>query len=233
MSTRTTWPRRPLGVNGGELSQPVAPAREGKFPSTGNCAAAPMCCPVESIIPSPATAMHIAPMTRERRRRWLASSDISFSFPPCCFLSVDASGGRWRTGAPARPCPFDSAFQERQKLRVDLIRVSGGQTMRSAGIVDLLRALDQLGRFFRRVFDWNDLVVFTVQHESGHVEFLQILRLVRFGKRLDAFVGVQETRLHAPEPELIEHSLRNFGPGTVGAVERRRQVLPILGRILE
>src|SRR5262245_17361527 len=39
-STSTTLPRRPAGVNGGELSHPVAPAREGNEPSTGNWTAA-------------------------------------------------------------------------------------------------------------------------------------------------------------------------------------------------
>src|SRR4051812_29277458 len=35
-SIKTTWPRRPAAVNGGELSHWVAPAREGNEPSTGN-----------------------------------------------------------------------------------------------------------------------------------------------------------------------------------------------------
>src|SRR3954447_6185834 len=37
---RMTWPCRPAAVNGRELSQPVAPSREGILPSTGNWAAA-------------------------------------------------------------------------------------------------------------------------------------------------------------------------------------------------
>jgi hypothetical protein len=36
MSARTTFPRRPSGVNGGELSQVVAPARDGRSPSIGS-----------------------------------------------------------------------------------------------------------------------------------------------------------------------------------------------------
>src|SRR5215471_5482239 len=106
MSTRTTWPRRPLGVNGGELSHPVAPAREGKFPSTGNCAAAPTCCPVESIIPSPATAMHIAPMTRERRRLTLTSAGILFSYLPDDFPCVRALDSASRNDDRKRPIAF-------------------------------------------------------------------------------------------------------------------------------
>src|SRR5438874_114638 len=33
-STRTTFPRRSLGVSGDELSQPVAPSKAGRRPST-------------------------------------------------------------------------------------------------------------------------------------------------------------------------------------------------------
>src|SRR6266508_3383262 len=35
-STRTTFPRRPATVSGGELSHPVAPPKEGSSPSTGS-----------------------------------------------------------------------------------------------------------------------------------------------------------------------------------------------------
>ena len=35
-STRTTFPRRSSAVSGSELSQPVAPSKPGKWPSTGN-----------------------------------------------------------------------------------------------------------------------------------------------------------------------------------------------------
>jgi hypothetical protein len=40
MSARTTLPRRPAGVNGGELSHAVAPPRDGNSPSTGSRAGA-------------------------------------------------------------------------------------------------------------------------------------------------------------------------------------------------
>src|SRR2546428_14139326 len=40
MSTRTTLPRRPSGVSGGELSHAVAPPRDGNSPSTGSRAGA-------------------------------------------------------------------------------------------------------------------------------------------------------------------------------------------------
>src|SRR5262249_54088918 len=35
-STRTTFPRNPSAVSGGELSQPVAPSKPGTWPSTGS-----------------------------------------------------------------------------------------------------------------------------------------------------------------------------------------------------
>ena len=37
---RTTFPRRPAGVNGGELSHPVAPSKDGSSPSSGSRAEA-------------------------------------------------------------------------------------------------------------------------------------------------------------------------------------------------
>src|SRR5688572_6342594 len=41
-STRTIFPRRSSTVSGFELSQPVAPSKPGKWPSTGN-SAVPAC----------------------------------------------------------------------------------------------------------------------------------------------------------------------------------------------
>ena len=38
--TTTTFPRRPAGVSGAELSQAVAPSRSGSAPSTGSSAVA-------------------------------------------------------------------------------------------------------------------------------------------------------------------------------------------------
>src|SRR2546430_4036000 len=40
-STRTTLPRRPAGVSGGELSHPVAPPNPGRSPSSDNGAGPP------------------------------------------------------------------------------------------------------------------------------------------------------------------------------------------------
>src|SRR5438552_3949276 len=38
-STATTWPRKPAGVRGGELSHAFAPVKAGRLPSIGNSAA--------------------------------------------------------------------------------------------------------------------------------------------------------------------------------------------------
>ena len=58
-------------------------------------------------------------------------------------------------------------------------------------------------------------------HDQGwDIKLLQVLREVGFGERLDAFVGVLETGLHAPKPELIQRPLRDLGPRPVGAIER-------------
>src|SRR5262245_18455326 len=97
--------------------------------------------------------------------------------------------------------------------------------VRRARVVNLLRALDEPGRFLRRVLDRNDLVVLAVQDQGGYIEPFQVLGLVRFGKGLDAFVSVLEAGLHAPEPELVEGARGDLRPGPVGTVELDRQVL--------
>ena len=65
---------------------------------------------------------------------------------------------------PAAPVEsaLRSTLQECQKCLVDLIRVNGGKTMRSAGEIDFLRALNQLGGLFRRVLasSWDSYDLF-------------------------------------------------------------------------
>src|SRR5262245_2053539 len=105
------------------------------------------------------------------------------------------------------------APEEGQQVGVDLFLVRRREAVRRARIVYLLGALDQPGRFLCGVLDRDDLVVLAVQDQGWHVESLQVLGLVRFGKRLDTFVGVLEAGLHAPEPELIERALGDLRPG--------------------
>ena len=95
-------------------------------------------------------------------------------------------------------------FQEGQQVGVDLILMRGREAVRRARIVDFLRAFYELGRFPRRVLDWNDLVVLTVQDQGRDIELLEVLGEIGLREGFDAFVGVLEAGLHAPEPELIE-----------------------------
>ncbi len=96
----------------------------------------------------------------------------------------------------------------------------GREAVRRARIIDFLRALDEPGRFLRRVLDGNDLVVLTVHDQGRDVELLEVLGEIGLGEGLDAFIGVLEAGLHAPEPELIQGALGDLGPRPVGAVEQ-------------
>ncbi len=59
-----------------------------------------------------------------------------------------------------------------------------------------------------------------MEHQGRYIELLEVLGEVGLGEGLDALVGVLETGLHAPGPELVEQALRDLGAGPVGAVER-------------
>ncbi len=150
--------------------------------------------------------------------------------------------------APSSPCgvvghrtliaePRDAALprlgpQEGQQVGVDLILMRGREAVRCARIVDFLRALDEPGRFLRRVLDGNDLVALTVHDQGRDIELLEVLGEVGLGEGLDAFVGVLEAGLHAPEPELIQRPLRDFGVRPIGAIEHWSQVLVELRAVL-
>src|SRR5262245_18039660 len=101
----------------------------------------------------------------------------------------------------------------------------GREAVRRAWIVYFLSALDEPGRFLRRVLDGNDLVVLTVHDQGRDIDLLEVLGEVALGEGLDAFVGVLEASLHAPEPELIQRAMGDLGPRPVGAIERAHQVL--------
>ena len=64
-----------------------------------------------------------------------------------------------------------------------------------------------------------------MQDQRWHIELFQVLRLVRFRECLDAFVGVLETGLHAPEPKLLQDALRDVGTRPVGPIKKHCQVL--------
>src|SRR5262249_34272519 len=101
--------------------------------------------------------------------------------------------------------------EKRQQVGVDLVLVGRRKAVRRARVINLLGALDKPGRFLRRVLDGDDLVVLAVQDQGRHVELFQVLGLVRFGKRLAAFVGVREAGLHARQPART-HCPSRFGP---------------------
>ena len=65
--------------------------------------------------------------------------------------------------------------QEGQQIGVDLILMRGSEAVRRARIVDFLRAFDEPGRFLRRVFDGNDLIVLTMHHQGWNIELLEVL----------------------------------------------------------
>ncbi len=72
-----------------------------------------------------------------------------------------------------------------------------------------------------------------MEHQGRDIELLEILGEIGLGEGLDAFVGVLETGLHAPEPELVEQALRDLGAGPVGAVERNCEILVELRAVLD
>jgi hypothetical protein len=134
-------------------------------------------------------------------------------------------------------CTIDDGFlqrlpQEGQQVGVDLILKRGCEAVRCARIVDFLRAPDESGRFLSRILDGNDLVVLAVHDKSRDIDLLKVLSEIGLGEGLDAFVGVLEAGLHAPEPELIQYALGDLGPRPVGAVKLCRQVLVELRVVL-
>src|SRR5262245_46977877 len=89
----------------------------------------------------------------------------------------------------------------------------GRDSVRRTGVVDVLGALDETGRLHGRILHRNDLVVLAMDQERRDVELLEIGGEVGLGEGLDGFVRVPQTSLHAPEPELIEDSLRDHRAG--------------------
>ena len=122
--------------------------------------------------------------------------------------------------------------QEGQQISVDLILMRGREAVRCTRIVDFLRATDESGRLHRRVLDGNDLVVLAMHDQGRDIDLLEVLGEIGLGEGLDAFVGVLEACLHAPEPELIQRALGDLGPRPVGAVKQCRQVLVELRAVL-
>src|ERR1043166_3747038 len=71
-----------------------------------------------------------------------------------------------------------------------------------------------------------------MHNERRHVKLLEVLVEVGLGKCFDTFVKVLKTALHAPQPELVDHSLRDLRPRPIGAIEHDGEVLPELRTVL-
>src|SRR5215208_2656045 len=108
----------------------------------------------------------------------------------------------------------------------------GGDAVRRAWVVDFHRALDESSRLPGRILHRNDLVVLAVKYQSRHIELLEVLGKVGLGEGFDTLVSFLEPGLLSPEPELIQHPLRDLGPGPVGAVERTCELLVRLRAVL-
>ncbi|MNV66713.1 hypothetical protein D3C71_1594830 [compost metagenome] len=100
-----------------------------------------------------------------------------------------------------------------------------GQAVRRAR-VHLQRGVGHdLRRQPARRIDRHDLVVIAMHHQRGHVDLLQVLRVVHLGELADAVVLPLVAALHALQPEGVAHALADLVPVTVGPEERRGQVL--------
>src|SRR2546430_13250502 len=96
--------------------------------------------------------------------------------------------------------------------------------MRSTFVDFKTHVFDQPGRKYGRWSDWDDLVVVAVDDERRHIDFLQILRKIRFGEQLNTIVDRLVTSLHALQPEGIAQALRHLRIRSVHAVERRAEI---------
>ncbi len=72
-----------------------------------------------------------------------------------------------------------------------------------------------------------------MEDERRHVDLLQVLGEIRFGKRLDAEVGRGKPRHHSLQPERLTHAFGDLRARPVVAVERQAEILPELRAISE
>src|SRR5215467_4759176 len=72
-----------------------------------------------------------------------------------------------------------------------------------------------------------------MHNQRRNVELLEILVEVGLGKCLYAVMEILDTTLHAPQPELVDQSLRNFRPLAIEAKERDGELFPELRTIFE
>src|SRR5262245_31016107 len=70
-----------------------------------------------------------------------------------------------------------------------------------------------------------------MHYQSWNIELLEVLGEVCLGEGLYTFISIQESGLHAPEPELIQRALRHLYT-FVGTIKRRREIFVELRSIL-
>src|ERR1039457_6172493 len=115
---------------------------------------------------------------------------------------------------------WTSGLEECQQVGIELLLVSLGQAMGCACIDLKSRVFDEFGRGKSRGADRYDLVVVAVNDQRWDVEFLEVFGEVRLGECLDAVKRVLMARLHALEPEPVDHALRDLRARPVEAEER-------------
>src|SRR5690606_5849145 len=87
----------------------------------------------------------------------------------------------------------DSAAKKRQQIDVQLLLMRHRESVRCTGVVDGLRAPDELLGFPGGVMDRNDLIVFAMEDQGRYVDLLQIIREVGLREGLDALVSIPQT----------------------------------------
>src|SRR5271165_439939 len=127
-----------------------------------------------------------------------------------------ASGTRERDRLTLREC---------EKLFIDNVSMGSAEAVRSARNHLQGAVLYELHAQASGIVDGHDLVGVALNHECRHVDFLEVFRLVGFGKSLDAVVGADDRGLHPLKPKRFANSLGNVGAGLVVPVEGKTQVL--------
>src|ERR1035437_6902513 len=121
-------------------------------------------------------------------------------------------------GSPSGP-------EKGEQVGIELVFVRVGETVRPTRVDLQDRVLDECGRGVSRGADRHDLVVVSMNDEGWHVELLEVLGEVRFGKRLDAVELVLETAPHTLKPERVADALADLRARPVGAEEGRTEIL--------
>ena len=117
-----------------------------------------------------------------------------------------------------------SRLDELQQVGVDDVRMGLTHAVRQAGV----RFQQSLGRQFGRQLAGNrerhDLIIQSVQHQQRHVDWLEVFREVRLGKRRHRVIVGFDGALDAGEPEFVDDTLRRCDSFAVVSVKRDGRV---------